>query len=1170
MSTSEPKKQDLERLAALKRSLRDDPRSLAFVTLAQEHNRLHQHAEAADVAQRGLLSHPDSVAGRLSLAVAEAERDNIREALEQIKRALIIDQENPSALALMGRILLKRGLAKRAVQFLSHAVKLEPKSKEYLELLREARRSARGEAPESPVPVFDPSGGAAEGEDNPWSSDGESDDPTTDGVAQSEHTVFDPDMLKQLGGNNRLRKPETGGRRLESLPEIGEYHEEEEPTAYLQTGPGGRLPSHSAPDPREEPTAFAAPNPLADAAPLRVGRKAQVGGSAADFSQMMKEPEVAQARAEAEARVRAAGPGSSSNKAPSGRGKAPSKPIQTPVEAPSVTKAREVASGAAPAAKGEDQTVPPDAVPVADAAVVQEVAVSSGPKKVAEPAKKPESAKAVEPAKKPEPAKSADSVPAHKKIGHVATRMVDDALWALYGKRAAKDAEEQAEEPAEDAPAKAAPSKAPVRAKLRAKPSAAPAPADNKGPMVVRTSAHFGRWMRAAAVLVVAVAAGFVGHWIALASAGPGPEVASEELKGVASDLERGGLASLLAAEDQIAVLSRSNPSLAPLLDGALAEIYARRWRSFGRDPDMRRQVAAKLQGLARTSATVEVIAAQTLVSTSAAGRKQLRAELKATRVEYPDSPKSFLIEGWSHDLDGKSAKALSAYYEGYRLHPQHRGTLLAIARWHADAGAYGAAFSFFDKLQEKYPDDVEVAIERYVLGKTSGADPAEAEAVSALAGLVREELPQVAKDEAGRAALAFSIPLFANGELSAGLRELEKAEAAFGRSPSFKRALGDAFLAIGDFDRAESQYANAQELGGDVKGAQIGVARARLGKAARFRVDLAEEGARIQAKVKDAKVAVAEAKLPFGTLSFVVGRFELLKLTVRSDIFPEDTYAALADQVSGADLQKALDAASYVALGEARGRKGNCKDAVRLFKKANKLAPSAGARFGQARCWMISKDYKRAEAALERALDQDPDHVPGWLMLGKARQAQGDVIGAIRALERFDNQDPVVPDALYVLGTAKLRRGDWEGALANLKGVTDHLPDHAPAQLALGEVLHQLGRSQAALAAHRAALEADPRLALRASRRPRALSPVQLLYLGRVLYERNHRRGIAMMKESLRFEGSPLEARLYLGKALLISRRTRKEGKRALEKFMRVAPEGPLRNEARRLLRRR
>ena len=42
------------------------------------------------------------------------------------------------------------------------------------------------------------------------------------------------------------------------------------------------------------------------------------------------------------------------------------------------------------------------------------------------------------------------------------------------------------------------------------------------------------------------------------------------------------------------------------------------------------------------------------------------------------------------------------------------------------------------------------------------------------------------------------------------------------------------------------------------------------------------------------------------------------------------------------------------------------------------------------------------------------------------------------------------------------------------------------------------------------------------------------------------------------------------LGRALIGNKRTKKEGKRALEKYVRVGPDGPLRQEAERLLRRR
>src|SRR5438874_12113295 len=91
---------DRERLDAFEKGLAADPRSLVFVALAEEHIRLGDFDNGAVVAQKGLVYHPDSVAGRLALALAEAGRNNIRPALEQTKRALLIDRDNPKALAL--------------------------------------------------------------------------------------------------------------------------------------------------------------------------------------------------------------------------------------------------------------------------------------------------------------------------------------------------------------------------------------------------------------------------------------------------------------------------------------------------------------------------------------------------------------------------------------------------------------------------------------------------------------------------------------------------------------------------------------------------------------------------------------------------------------------------------------------------------------------------------------------------------------------------------------------------------------------------------------------------------------------------------------------------------------------------------------------------------------
>ena len=92
---SDNEAQDRSRLSAFEQELAQDPRSLAFIALAEEHNRLGNFDDVASVAQKGLVYHPDSVAGRLALALAESGRNNVRQSLEQIKRALLIDPENP-------------------------------------------------------------------------------------------------------------------------------------------------------------------------------------------------------------------------------------------------------------------------------------------------------------------------------------------------------------------------------------------------------------------------------------------------------------------------------------------------------------------------------------------------------------------------------------------------------------------------------------------------------------------------------------------------------------------------------------------------------------------------------------------------------------------------------------------------------------------------------------------------------------------------------------------------------------------------------------------------------------------------------------------------------------------------------------------------------------------
>ncbi|MBK6689512.1 MAG: tetratricopeptide repeat protein [Deltaproteobacteria bacterium] len=1158
---SETSHRDHERLAALKKHLEDDPRSLAFVTLAEEHNRLGQFAEGAAVAQRGLLTHPDSVAGRLALAVAEAEQDHVKEALEQIKRALIIDQENPRALGLMGRILLKRGLAKRAVQFLSHAVKLAPKEPEYSELLKTARKMAKAEAAGEALPVF----GAEQVPDqgSPW-TDGE---PSEDGggpAPGSEHTVFDPDALKQLRAGKKL------GAALDALP--GGDDQEGEPTAYAAPIPKpnaqGELPPprrvQADSDGRDEPTAYATQNPLPPERP----KKAKMGGSAAEYSQMMK------------------------------RGDAPLPPA-VPDAGNDFGAGEETVDGVPPKARSSTTserpkpTSAPKAPPPPPPADPAPAPRATGPKLVPDPPKEEPKAKAQKSPSNPAPApekpaeekpakaaaKSAPEAPpaekpSNKAVGPVATRMVDEALWALFGQKSAVSAPHPA--PAggvESAPAApggaAAPApegKAPVRAKLKGKEDDE-GPNLNAGPagQVVRTSERFGTWVRVAVMTVLSATALVVGYSLMVTRAGPGLEVAREELKGVATDLDKGGLASLYSVEEQIDELSRGNPGLAVTLAGALAEVNARRFVDFGRNPKDRAAALQALKAQSGAHPSLELVAARVLLSSAAVDRKALYADLELLEAGHAESPKFWLLKGRVLSADGKDTQALESFYRAYALNPKHRATLLELARWHANRPSYGPAFETYEQLREHHPLDVEAAIERYVLASVTGEDPNPDNAVATLAGLVRDEIPEVAKDEAGRAALAFAVPKLAKGQVQDGIDELSKADAAFPESALFRSAVAGAFLAVGDYERARKHYARALELEVQNDQHRIGLARAAFLERSGLRLDIQAEAKRLEKGVDKSGSKFPEVTTPFGSLSLVYGAFELIRFTPDGELFPEQTYAELAESLDGPELQKALESANLVALGHQRLAAGKLDEASGLVSEATALRSSEASRLLEGRIFLAKKEYGRAVGVLKEAIGQDPKSLAGRLTLAKALLAEEKTIEALEVLESFERENLVVPEALQLLGSARLVRGDYEGALRPLEQVVALKVRGAGPYLTLGEVQHRLQRPEAAMVTYRHAVERDPKLAAPLTELPK-MGPISMMYLGRAELARNEKRGVALLQEALKSEEVPPEAHYYLGAHW--HEKKNKKGKKELEKFLRLASPGELKTEAEKLLR--
>ncbi|MCK6549405.1 tetratricopeptide repeat protein, partial [Myxococcota bacterium] len=764
-------------------------------------------------------------------------------------------------------------------------------------------------------------------------------------------------------------------------------------------------------------------------------------------------------------------------------------------------------------------------------------------------------------------AKSEPSAPAaaepNKQVGPASTRMVDEALWALLGGKA--DASPKPVVPIEhDKKPAADKEKAPAKdAKAADEHGKKPAGKAEKGPMVVRTSAQYGSVLGVATMIVVAGAALWIGYAAGLAGAGPPPEVASEEVKGIAADLEKGSLAALLAAEEKVQVVGPSLPALSDLFQATLAEIYARRWQSFGGDRELLAKAREKLASLKEARPTVELLAARVVLSTSAADRAALDAMLVESLSEYPASPKTWVLRARIAAADGRTQAAEDALYTARVINPQHRMTLLELARHHARVGAPAAAFSYFDQLQAAFPEDVEAAIERYVLGQVTGRDPSEGQAAATLAGLVRQELADVAKDEAGRVAIAFGVTRLMRGDLAAGIEELGKAESAYKRSAELRATLGALFLATGEWQRARAHYTSALELEPDVAEHRLGLARAMYGERAGLVAD-PEKVKKVAQAATNAKKASEDRgsfELPFGTVRFELGRFSLVTVEPRRDVFPEAAYAAATKRASGAALQKALEAASIVALANAKVRAGELDAAVAMLDEARALSDDANVRVALGRASLAKKDRAGAKRHFEKALSLDAENVAARVGTASVLADDGDLVGAIEILEKLDRPDLAVPQALVLLGRLRVARGDYEGALSPLERAVELDGGDVSAALALGEVQHRLKQPDKAL-------ETIKRV-FKSGKAPERLTPVQAMYLGRLELEKNEKRGLELLEEALaREEDAPDEAHFHLGKFLVKRPKTKKEGRQHLQTFLRLRPAGDLAEEAERLLR--
>lgn len=183
----------------------------------------------------------------------------------------------------------------------------------------------------------------------------------------------------------------------------------------------------------------------------------------------------------------------------------------------------------------------------------------------------------------------------------------------------------------------------------------------------------------------------------------------------------------------------------------------------------------------------------------------------------------------------------------------------------------------------------------------------------------------------------------------------------------------------------------------------------------------------------------------------------------------------ALGDRPSR-DLEREIRVTVSLAIAEALMAKGDTAAARQSLKPALALCrqcPDAIALL--ATTHLKSNDPVRAVAVAETALRQDPDQPALWFVLGRARQAKGDLAGAQEALTEALARDPERSRDIHrELGLVLIARDQWREAAEHLRQATATDPNDAYAWFQMAQAYRQLGEDGGEEAALIACLRAD------------------------------------------------------------------------------------------------
>jgi eukaryotic-like serine/threonine-protein kinase len=164
--------------------------------------------------------------------------------------------------------------------------------------------------------------------------------------------------------------------------------------------------------------------------------------------------------------------------------------------------------------------------------------------------------------------------------------------------------------------------------------------------------------------------------------------------------------------------------------------------------------------------------------------------------------------------------------------------------------------------------------------------------------------------------------------------------------------------------------------------------------------------------------------------------------------------------------------------LGIALAVKGDLDSAIREYREAIRLGPSADAHYNLGNA-LFEEDLEGAIREYRAAIRVEPNHANAYFNLANGLRAKGDLEGAIRAAREVVRLEPEDASAHASLAIALMVHGDLDEAMREYREAIRLKPDDPGAHYNLGSVLLDKGDPDGALLEYREATRLEPDSAL-------------------------------------------------------------------------------------------